>query len=67
MLPSLTDRIIRQPEILAALCVSRATLWRWAKNGNFPAPVKLGRNSVGWRASEVSEWLEKREKSYKTI
>jgi prophage regulatory protein len=54
------DPIIRRPELLEITGVSIATVYRWIAEGEFPPPVKLGRNSVGWRESEVREWLESR-------
>jgi prophage regulatory protein len=56
------DPIIRKSELLAITGVSIATVYRWIGAGEFPPPVKLGSNSVGWRESEVREWLESRER-----
>tara|TARA_R110000772_G_scaffold58539_4_gene132557 strand:+ start:32727 stop:32939 length:213 start_codon:yes stop_codon:yes gene_type:complete len=28
--------------------VSRCTIWRWAKTGKLPPPVKLGENTTRW-------------------
>lgn len=55
------DRILRDQELDSVTGVSRATRYRWIKDGLFPAPVKLGPNSVGWRESVIREWLESRE------
>jgi prophage regulatory protein len=55
------DRIIRKPELLQITGVSSATVYRWIGEKSFPAPVRLGPNSTGWRESEVEEWLESRQ------
>lgn len=55
------DRMLRIAEVLQITGVSAATIWRWAKDGTFPAPVKLGPNSVGWRASVVRDWIDSRQ------
>ena len=39
---------------------NRVTLRRWIEAGHFPAPIRLGPNSVGWRARDVQEWLDRR-------
>ena len=57
----MTDRILRPREVCRAIGLSRTTLWRKAKGGDFPAPVRLGPNSIGWRDSTVQEWLDNRE------
>ena len=57
------ERMLRLPEILEITGVSTATIWRWVNSGDFPAPVKLGglrTRSIGWRLSEVQEWLDTR-------
>lgn len=58
--PCMINRIMRLPEVLTATGVSPATIWRWVKAGNFPAPVKLGPNATGWRATDVESWIESR-------
>lgn len=45
--------------------VTKITIRRWATNPdyahlNFPKPVELGDNSVGFVESEVDSWLEAR-------
>ena len=40
---------------------SRSSLWRWVKEGRFPAPFKLGNRMTAWRASDVAAWLASRE------
>jgi hypothetical protein len=37
--------------------VSPATLWRWVKEGKFPAPFKLGPNVTVWDAEKVDQFL----------
>lgn len=36
--------------------VSKDSIWRWKRNGNFPAPVKLGGTTTRWRLSDIEEW-----------
>lgn len=36
--------------------VSRPTIWRWAKQGKFPKPIKLGAGSTRWRSSDLEDW-----------
>ena len=35
---------------------SRVQLWRWVRDGHFPAPVQLGPNSVAFRRQDILEW-----------
>ena len=41
--------------------VSRPTLYRWMKNGDFPKPVHMGSNMVRWKASDIEKWLAEKE------
>ena len=52
--------ILRLPAILKLTGLCRTTIWRMVKAGTFPQPVQLGARAVGWRASDVEEWLESR-------
>ena len=52
--------IYREKDVLALVRISKATLWRWRKAGEFPPPIQLGPNTVGWRRGDVDEWLASR-------
>jgi predicted DNA-binding transcriptional regulator AlpA len=42
----------------AALCsVSPATWYRMASAGRCPAPIRLSRGCVRWRADELRDWI----------
>jgi prophage regulatory protein len=59
--PTSLDRIVRLPELLQLIGVSTASLYRWIGEGCFPAAIRLGKNSVGWKASAVQAWIDSRE------
>lgn len=40
------------------LPVSPATIWRWVKQGTFPAPFKLAKQTTVWDTDEVQAWLD---------
>ena len=57
------DRILRTPEVVELTGLSKTTLWRWVRSGDFPMPVKLGSlgtRSIGWREGEIERWIEGR-------
>ena len=53
-------RLLRLPELLAIVGVSKSTIYEWVKTDLFPAPVQMGPRAVGWRACDVARWLENR-------
>jgi prophage regulatory protein len=52
------DRIIRLPEVLERVSLSRTTIYQKIQEGSFPKQLKLGRAS-GWLESEIDAWIEK--------
>lgn len=39
------------------LPVSPATIWRWVREGRFPAPFKLGGGVTCWDAAAVEKFV----------
>lgn len=54
------ERIIREDECRQLTSLGRSTRRRMEIEGKFPCRIQLGPNSVGWRLSEITEWLESR-------
>ncbi len=52
------DRLIRLPEVIRLIGVSRPTVYRLIQNGEFPKPIKQGRTSA-WPSREVSSYLDR--------
>jgi prophage regulatory protein len=56
-----TDRIVRLPEVVSRVGLSKWTVRRYIKAGLFPAPMKLGSggktSAVGWLDSEITAYL----------
>lgn len=55
-----TERILRLPEVMSTTGISASQIYRRAKAGTFPKPVKLGPNTSGWVESEVQAWVQAR-------
>ena len=55
--------ILRAEDVARVLGVSRMTLYRWCRAGDFPPAIRLGGSTtraVGWRRDEVENWIESR-------
>ncbi len=50
-------KILRLPDVMSRLRISRSSLYAKIQRGEFPRPVELGPNSRGWIEAEISEWL----------
>lgn len=53
-------RALRLPEVERRTGLTRPTIYRRAKEGTFPKPVRLGGNSSAWIESEIDGWLAAR-------
>ncbi len=49
--------ILRLPAVKACTGLSRSNIYLRMTQGTFPKPVSLGARAVGWRQSEVDDWL----------
>ncbi|MFL9913939.1 AlpA family phage regulatory protein [Paraburkholderia fungorum] len=47
------DFLLRLPDVLALVPVSRATWYAGIKAGRYPQPVSLGPRCSAWRASDI--------------
>ncbi len=54
------DKMLRPPEVMARTGLSRTTIWRHVRAGTFPAPLVLGKGSIGWPESTITDWLDSR-------
>ena len=58
--PKFNIRILREPEVREKVALSHVTIWRAVRGNNFPSPIRLGSNSVGWLENEIDEWIATR-------
>jgi prophage regulatory protein len=54
---------LRLPELARSpysIPFSRMHIWRLVRDGKFPAPVRLGENTIAWDEAEILAWLAAR-------
>ena len=54
------DRLLRRQQVEEITGLSRSSIYRLMKSGEFPLPVRVGSTAVRWRASDITAWLESR-------
>ncbi len=52
------NALLRLPQVLALIPVSRSAWWAGCKTGRYPKPVKLGPRTTAWRASDIAALLD---------
>ncbi len=55
------DKILRLPQVIDTTGLSKASIYRLERGGDFPKRVAISPGAVGWRQSEIREWIEQRE------
>ncbi|MXO58165.1 AlpA family phage regulatory protein [Altererythrobacter salegens] len=50
-------RILRRPEVERLVGLSRSSIYAMMAKGEFPRPICLSRRAVGWRQTDIDEWL----------
>ena len=53
-------KIYRRRNVEHLVGLSRSTIYAMMAAGTFPKPIKLGKRAVGWRESDVLDWVASR-------
>jgi len=53
-------KVLSANELIEKIGLSRTTIWRMERQGNFPKRIHLSPRRVGWILEEVEEWIETR-------
>ncbi len=53
-------KILNPNEVVEKTGLSRVTIWRREKDGQFPLRVNLTDSRIGWVDEEIDEWIESR-------
>ena len=55
---STTDPLLRLPQVLKIVPVSKSTWWAGVRTGKFPHPIKLGPRTTCWRQSDIVAFIQ---------
>ena len=58
-LSDVTTTLVRLPQILKILPISKSKFWQLVKSGEFPKPIKIGRSSF-WTMEQVQIFIRER-------
>jgi prophage regulatory protein len=56
----MAERLLPVNVVLDRVCLSKTQMYRLINLGEFPRPVPIGRQRVGFLESEVNAWIESR-------
>ena len=60
-------QILKVKEVSKEVNISVPQIYRLAKLGEFPKPLKLGKRSSGWLQSEIEQWIQEKVDARKVI
>ena len=52
------DKLIRPKELQSILGISEATLYRRMKDPDFPQKIRISKQAIGFKSSEIEEFIE---------
>jgi prophage regulatory protein len=53
-------RVLPRRAVAERVNLSSTTIWRLVRRRQFPAPIKLSSNRVGWVEGEIDAWVAER-------
>jgi prophage regulatory protein len=54
----MSSRILKAKEVAERVSISTSQVYRLARDGRFPKPVKITENRSGWLETEVDQWID---------
>lgn len=51
------EAVLRLPDVLTLVGLSRASVYAKVAERRFPAPIKLTQHASGWRIGDIRTWL----------
>lgn len=55
-------KIIKLPQVMKMTSFSVSSIYRLCNEGKFPTKIKIGSRSVGWRESDIIDYINQCEK-----
>ncbi len=53
------DRLLRLPDVLNRIPVSKSAFWQGIKTGRYPKPLKLGPRTTVWLEADIQSLIDK--------
>ena len=55
-----TNKVLRLADVIDMTGLSKSTIYTYIGNDKFPSKIQLGERAVGWRETEILDWIESR-------
>ncbi len=54
------EKFLRKPAVFDRVGLSDTTVWRLARAGKFPKPIRISPGAVAWLESDIDDWISAR-------
>lgn len=54
----MSKKIIRLPQVIEKVGLSRSSIYLLLKKNRFPASIQIGERSMGFLESDIDQWLD---------
>lgn len=51
------ESLLRLPQVLKIVPISKSAWWQGCKDGRYPKPIKLGPRTTVWKASDIVAFM----------
>lgn len=52
------EQLLRVPQVLARLGISKSTWWRGIQEGRYPSGLRISKRAVGWPVSQIDQLID---------
>jgi prophage regulatory protein len=59
--------VLHRRQVEARTGLGRSSIYALIADGQFPAPIRLSTNTVGWLEHEIDAWIAERTKASRTV
>lgn len=53
-----TEKLLRLPEVISITGLSKTTIWRYEKKGEFPKRIKVTARTSAWKLSDIQAFID---------
>ena len=57
------ESLLRLPQVLKIIPISKSAWWQGCQDGRYPKPIKLGPRTTVWKASVISAFMRQLSRS----
>tara|TARA_B100001094_G_scaffold152930_1_gene147985 strand:+ start:838 stop:1047 length:210 start_codon:yes stop_codon:yes gene_type:complete len=55
---NIENKLLRLPQVVEITSLSKSSIYRREKTGDFPKRLSLGGNCVVWKSIEIDRWIK---------